>query len=181
MIAWICHCKRHWQIIMVLHCQWNTVEPLAHVGRKYWSGWIYTAFQDQGLTSICPLPSPAHHKSSLHFQQFRWMVWKYQSELDRKDCNMHLSGKALRTHRTLKSRRRPRVLIANESHNTMFFHIHPATSYYTIMWGVPSIYLCIRLSPSSEPRIFCFFMQHDAIFDGDPWKMSARLVKTMNI
>lgn len=140
----------------------------------------YTA----NISSICPLPSPAHHGYSssawrvfhlIHtvsrwiIQQFWWMVRKYQSKLDRRDCNMQLSSKVMWTQRTFKSRQRLAVLIGIETHNTMFFHIHPATVILPYRYTVAYFYIFVH-------QIFaCLRTQHLAICRKDLWKMPAEV------
>lgn len=140
----------------------------------------YTA----NISSICPLPSPAHHGYSssawrvfhlIHtvsrriIQQFWWMVRKYQSKLDRRDCNRQLSSKVMWTQRTFKSRQRLAVLIGIETHNTMFFHIHPATVILPYHYTVASFYIFVH-------QIFaCLRTQHLAICRKDLWKMPAEV------
>lgn len=95
-------------------------------------------------------------------RQFWWMVGKYQSKRDRRDCNMQLSSKVMWTKRTFKSRQRLAVLIAIETHNTMFFHIHPATVILPYHYTAASFYIFVH-------HIFaCLRTQHLAMLSQRP-------------
>lgn len=105
-------------------------------------------------------------KSSVHFQLFWWMVWKYQNELHRKHRKMHLSSKVMRTQRTLKSRWR-----CSYCQRIAWYNVLPypsSNSHHTrLLYCGVLLFICASdwLEPSSEPRIFHIFMEHCAIFD----------------